>query len=559
MDMKLLHQKFCKETFGPTGVIEKFEPVYGEDFNFAYDVIDAIAKEEPARRAMVWCNVAGEKRTFTFGEMADYASRAARLFLDHGIRRGDRVMLVLKRHYQFWPAILGLHKIGAIAIPATHLLTAKDYVYRFESAGVSAIVASAEDGTPAHIEEAMASYPGLKTRFIVRGEKEGWLNFDRLAEETEPLAERLPTKVTDTMLLYFTSGTTGYPKMVCHDFSYPIAHIVTAKYWHNVDPDGLHLTVSETGWAKSVWGKLYGQWFLAAGIFVYDFDKFIPADLLEKIEEYKLTTFCAPPTIYRFLIKEGLERYDLSSLKYVTTAGEALNPEVFKQFEQKTGLRIHEAYGQTETTVLMGNFVGAPVEKVGSLGKAGPLYDVDIIGEDGQPLPPGEVGEIVVRTPDGVHPIGMFQKYYEGGGENAARTEDVWHDGLYHTCDTAWKDEDGFFWYVGRTDDVIKSSGYRIGPFEIESVLMELPQVLECGVSGVPDPIRGQVVKATIVLAKGYEPSDELAKEIQNYVKKQTAPYKYPRIVEFVDELPKTISGKIRRVELRQTGKTKVE
>ncbi len=559
MDMKLLHQKFCKETFGPTGVIKKFEPVYGEDFNFAYDVIDAIAKEEPARRAMVWCNVAGEKRTFTFGEMADYASRAARLFLDHGIRRGDRVMLVLKRHYQFWPAILGLHKIGAIAIPATHLLTAKDYIYRFESAGVSAIVASAEDGTPAHIEEAMASYPGLKTRFIVRGEKEGWLNFDRLAEETEPLAERLPTKVTDTMLLYFTSGTTGYPKMVCHDFSYPIAHIVTAKYWHNVDPDGLHLTVSETGWAKSVWGKLYGQWFLAAGIFVYDFDKFIPADLLEKIEEYKLTTFCAPPTIYRFLIKEGLERYDLSSLKYVTTAGEALNPEVFKQFEQKTGLRIHEAYGQTETTVLMGNFVGAPVEKVGSLGKAGPLYDVDIVGEDGQPLPPGEVGEIVVRTPDGVHPIGMFQKYYEGGGENAARTEDVWHDGLYHTCDTAWKDEDGFFWYVGRTDDVIKSSGYRIGPFEIESVLMELPQVLECGVSGVPDPIRGQVVKATIVLAKGYEPSDELAKEIQNYVKKQTAPYKYPRIVEFVDELPKTISGKIRRVELRQTGKTKVE
>ena len=455
MDMKQLHQKFCKETFGPTGMIEKFEPVYGEDFNFAYDVVDVIAKEEPSRRAMVWCNVAGEKRTFTFGEMADYAARAARLFLDHGIRRGDRVMLVLKRHYQFWPAILALHKIGAIAIPATHLLTAKDYVYRFESAGVSAIVASAEDDTPAHIEEAMASYPGLKTRFIVRGEKEGWLSFDRLVEETAPLAERLPTKVTDTMLLYFTSGTTGYPKMVCHDYSYPIAHIVTAKYWHNVDPDGLHLTVSETGWAKSVWGKLYGQWFLAAGIFVYDFDKFIPADLLEKIEEYKLTTFCAPPTIYRFLIKEGLERYDLSSLKYVTTAGEALNPEVFKQFEQKTGLRIHEAYGQTETTVLMGNFVGAPVEKVGSLGKAGPLYDVDIVGEDGQPLPPGEVGEIVVRTPEGVHPIGMFQKYYEGGGKYAARTEDVWHDGLYHTCDTAWKDEDGFFWYVGRTDDVI--------------------------------------------------------------------------------------------------------
>ena len=556
MDMKLLHQKFCRESFNEDGVIQHFEPVYDEHFNFAYDVIDEIARNEPERRAMVWCNVAGEQRSFTFGEISEYASRAAALFKEQGICRGDRVMLVLKRHYQFWFAILGLHKLGAIAIPATHLLTAKDFLYRFKSAGVTAIVASAEDDVCQHVEGAMKDYPDIRTRFIVRGEREGWLPFDAMIEKTAPMTQRMETLATDTLLLYFTSGTTGYPKMVCHDHTYPIAHIVTAKYWHNVDPDGLHLTVSETGWAKSVWGKLYGQWFLGAGIFVYDFDRFIPADLLAKIQEYKITTFCAPPTIYRFLIKEGLENYDLSSLKYVTTAGEALNPEVFRQFEQKTGLRIHEAFGQTETTVLMGNFVGAKDEKVGSLGKASPLYDVDIVDENDQPLPPGETGEIVVRTPEGVHPIGMFQKYYDGGDPEAAKTEDVWHDGYYHTCDTAWKDEDGFFWYVGRTDDVIKSSGYRIGPFEIESVLMELPQILECGVTGVPDPVRGTVVKATIVLAKGYTPSDELAKEIQTYVKKQTAPYKYPRVIEFVDELPKTISGKIRRVELRKSGKT---
>lgn len=552
MDVKKLHQQFCRETFDEEGVICGFEPIYEPNFNFAYDVVDVIAKEEPDRRAMVWCNVAGEERTLTFGEISEMSSRAAALLMAQGIRKGDRVMLVLKRHYQFWFIILALHKIGALAIPATHLLTKKDYIYRFRSAGVTAIVASGEDETCLHIEQAMEEYDDIHTRFIVRGQREGWLDFDRLVSETAPLSERIPTLASDTMLLYFTSGTTGYPKMVCHDFTYPIAHIITAKHWHNVDPDGLHLTVSETGWAKSMWGKLYGQWFLGAGIFVYDFDRFVPADLLEKLQQYKITTFCAPPTIYRFLIKEGLERYDLSSIQYVTTAGEALNPEVFRQFEQKTGLRIREAFGQTETTVLTGNFVGSNVYKVGSLGKASPLYDVDIVDENDQPVPPGTTGEIVVRTPNDIRPIGMFQKYYESDDENAARTEDTWHDGLYHTCDTAWKDEDGYFWYVGRTDDVIKSSGYRIGPFEIESVLMELPQVLECGVTGVPDPIRGTVVKATIVLAKGYEPSEQLVKEIQAYVKEQTAPYKYPRIIEFVDELPKTISGKIRRVELRK-------
>ncbi len=552
MDVKELHHQFCRETFDEEGVICGFEPVYEPNFNFAYDVVDVIAREEPERRAMVWCNVSGEEKILTFGEVSEMSSRAAALFTAQGIGRGDRVMLVLKRHYQFWFAILALHKIGAIGIPATHLLTKKDYIYRFRSAGVSAIIASGEDETCLHIEQAMEEYDGIKARFIVRGERDSWLDFDKLLETTAPLSARIPTLATDTMLLYFTSGTTGYPKMVCHDHTYPIAHIITAKHWHNVDPDGLHLTVSETGWAKSMWGKLYGQWFMGAGLFVYDFDRFVPADLLEKLQQYKVTTFCAPPTIYRFLIKEGLEHYDLSSIQYVTTAGEALNPEVFRQFEQKTGLRIREAFGQTETTVLMGNFVNSTVYKVGSLGKACPLYDVMIVDENDQPVPPGTTGEIVVRTPDGVRPIGMFQKYYESDDKDAARTEDVWHDGLYHTCDTAWMDEDGYFWYVGRTDDVIKSSGYRIGPFEIESVLMELPQILECGVTGVPDPIRGMVVKATIVLAKGYTPSDQLAREIQNYVKEQTAPYKYPRIIEFVDELPKTISGKIRRVELRK-------
>lgn len=552
MDMKLLHKQFCRETFDKDGVICGFEPVYEDNFNFAYDVIDRIAAEEPDRRAMVWCNVAGEERTFTFGQMSEMSARAATLFQAQGIKKGDRVMLVLKRHYQFWFAILALHKLGAIGIPATHLLTKKDYIYRFRSAGVSAIIATGEDETCAHIEQAMAEYDGIRARFIVRGEREGWLPFDKLIEETAPLSERIPTKATDTLLLYFTSGTTGYPKMVCHDHTYPIGHIITAKHWHNVDPDGLHLTVSETGWAKSMWGKLYGQWFMAAGIFVYDFDRFVPHDLLEKLQQYKVTTFCAPPTIYRFLIKEGLENYDLSSIQYVTTAGEALNPEVFRQFEQKTGLRIHEAFGQTETTVLLGNFVGSKTYKVGSLGKACPLYDVTIVDEEGNEVPPGATGEIVIRATPDHRPVGMFQKYFESDDKDAARTEDVWHDGLYHTCDTAWMDEDGYYWYVGRTDDVIKSSGYRIGPFEIESVIMELPQVLECGVTGVPDPIRGTVVKATIVLAKGFEPSDALAKEIQNYVKEQTAPYKYPRIIEFVDELPKTISGKIRRVELRK-------
>ena len=540
------HKKFCRETFDENGVICGFEAVYEDNFNFAYDVVDQLARMEPDRRAMVWCNEAGEERTFTFGEMSRYSNRAANLFAKYGIKKGDRVMLVLKRHYQFWFAILGLHKIGAIAVPATHLLTKKDLLYRFDAAGISAIVATAEGEFAAHVEDAAKEYGGLKARFLARGEREGWTSFDRELESCPDTFERRDFKASELMLLYFTSGTTGYPKMVCHNYLYPLAHIVTAKHWHNVQPDGLHLTVSETGWAKSVWGKIYGQWFLAAGIFVYDFDKFIPSHLLERIQKYKVTTFCAPPTIYRFLIKEGLENYDLSCLKYVTTAGEALNPEVFRRFKDYTGLMIMEAFGQTETTALTANYVGSHT-KVGALGKASPMYDLDVVDEEGNPVPNGEVGELVVRT-RGDKQLGMFVGYYEG----PEKTEEVWKDGVYHTLDTVWRDDDGFFWYVGRMDDVIKASGYRIGPFEIESVLMELPYILECGVTGAPDPVRGVVVKASIVLTKGTEPSDELVKEIQNYVKKQTAPYKYPRIVEFVEELPKTISGKIRRVELRK-------
>ncbi len=543
------YKNFCRETFDENGVLSGFEAVYEENFNFAYDVVDKIAEMEPDRRAMVWCNEEGEERTFTFGEISRYSNMAANLFTACGIKKGDRVMLILKRHYQFWFAILGLHKIGAIAVPATHLLTAKDLVYRFQAAGISAVVCTGEGEVSSHVEDAMESYEGIQNRFLVRecGEREGWISFDREIEKYPASFERRNFPASELMLLYFTSGTTGYPKMVCHNYLYPLAHIVTAKHWHNVQPDGLHLTVSETGWAKSVWGKIYGQWFLGAGIFVYDFDKFIPSHLLERIQKYKVTTFCAPPTIYRFLIKEGLEHFDLSSLQYVTTAGEALNPEVFRKFQEYTGLMIMEAFGQTETTALTANYVGTKT-KVGSLGKASPMYDLDVVDENGNPVPNGTVGELVVHT-RGEKQLGMFVGYYEG----PEKTEEVWKNGVYHTLDTVWRDDDGFFWYVGRMDDVIKASGYRIGPFEIESVLMELPYILECGVTGAPDPVRGVVVKASIVLTKGTEPSDALVKEIQDYVKKQTAPYKYPRIVEFVDELPKTISGKIRRVELRKT------
>ena len=547
MNMETFFEQYCTVGLDENGVLNTFAGNVPADFNFAYDVVDKIAAEEPDRRAMVWCNDHGEEKVFTFGDMSRYSNKAANLLQSMGVKKGDFVMLVLKRHYQFWFAVLALHKLGAVGVPATNLLTVKDYEYRFNAAGVTHIIATAEGNVTDNVDEACRTYPDIKSKLTVRGQKEGWLDFDALLEEQPDTWARVPTTKDEMLLLYFTSGTTGYPKMVTHNHAYPVAHIITAKYWHNVQVGGLHLTVSETGWMKSMWGKLYGQWFCGSGVFVYDMDKFVPAELLKRMEHYKVTTFCAPPTIYRFLVNEDLEKYDLSAICYYTTAGEALNPETFNSFQKVTGLKIMEAFGQTETTVLTLNPVGT-TPKVGSMGKPSPLYRVDLVNSEDQPVPPGEVGEIVFHLPEDEAQLGLFDGYYK----DAAQTAGVWHDGLYHTGDTAWKDEDGFFWYVGRTDDIIKSSGYRIGPFEVESVLMEHPAVMECAVTGAPDPVRGMVVKATIVLKQGYEAGADLTKELQDFVKKQTAPYKYPRIIDFVSELPKTISGKIKRADIRK-------
>ena len=544
-----VYEKFIETTLDENGVLNGIKFKNDDKFNFAFDVVDEIAKKSPDKVAMLHISNDGTERRFTFSDMSRHSSMAANYFRSLGIKKGDRVMLVLKRHYQFWFSILALHKIGAIVVPATNQLVDHDFEYRFNAGQISAIVCTA-DGDVAHqVELAAEKCPILKTRIIAHGEREGWHNFDKEYCEFSDVYDRPSPEDGafgyDPMLMFFTSGTTGYPKIAMHTHRYPLGHFITAKYWHNVDPNGLHFTISDTGWGKALWGKLYGQWLCEAGVFTYDFDRFVPDDILKLIGKYKITTFCAPPTMYRFFIKEDLEKYDLKSIKYATTAGEALNPEVFQQFLKATGIRLMEGFGQTETTLAIGNFVGSSI-KVGSMGKPSPLFDIDLITSDGERAKDGEVGEIVVRTDKG-SPCGLFMEYYR----DPEKTKEAWHDNIYHTGDTAWRDEDGFFWYVGRVDDLIKSSGYRIGPFEIESVIMELPYVLECAVSAAPDEIRGQVVKADIVLTKGTEKSDELKKEIQQYVKKHTAPYKYPRIVEFRDELPKTISGKIRRVDLR--------
>ncbi len=546
-----IHQKFCRETFYD-GQLVDFQPVYEGNFNFAYDVIDVIAEKEPDRRAMLWTNDKGEERTFSFSDIARYSIMAANMFTAAGIKKGDTVVLVLKRHYQFWFAVLGLHRIGAVGIPATHLLTKKDYIYRFNAAHVKAVIATCDGEVIEHINDALPESPTVSVKFSVKGSRDGWIDFDAELEKYSDKMERVETLATDPMLLYFTSGTTGMPKMVWQDFTYPLGHITTAKYWHNVIPDGLHFTISDTGWMKAMWGKLYGQWFMEAGIFVCDFDKFTPSELLPLFAKYNITTFCAPPTMYRFFIKEDLSKFDLSSITYATVAGEPLNPEVFYKFKEATGISLMEGFGQTETTCTLFNIVGS-TPKPGSMGKPSPAYNIDIVDSEGKTVPKGTVGELVLRTDNGKF-CGMFSGYYE----NPELTKEVWDNNIYHTGDTAWMDEDGYVWYVGRTDDIIKSSGYRIGPFEIESVIMQHPCCLECAITGVPDPIRGQVVKATIVLAKGYEPSEELKKEIQQFVKANTAPYKYPRVVEFVKELPKTISGKIRRVTIRGEEKDEI-
>ena len=517
-----------------------------EKFNFAFDLIDEMAQREPNKLAMLHISEDHTERRFTFKDIKRASAQCANYFKSLGIKKGDRVMLVLKRHYQFWFAMLGLNKLGAVAIPATNQLLVHDFEYRFQKAGVTAIVCTADGDTAAQVDIAAQNCPDLKHKLIVNGTREGWRSFD----EEYTLYSSHFNRTADTacgddlLLMFFTSGTSGYPKIAAHNHKYPLGHFHTARYWHNVDPDGLHFTISDTGWAKSMWGKMYGQWLCEGAIFVYDFNRFDAADILPMFAKYQITTFCAPPTMLRMMIKQDISKYDFSSVQHMTTAGEALNPEVYRQFEKATGLQIIEGFGQTESTMIIGNMVGAP-HKIGSMGKPAPIYPVDIVDADGKSVPVGETGEIVVDISRGL-PCGLSVGYY-GDPEKTAET---WCSDFYHTGDTAWRDEDGFYWYVGRVDDVIKSSGYRIGPFEIESVIMELPYVLECGVSAAPDEVRGQVVKASIVLVPGKEPTEELKKEIQKYVKEHTAPYKYPRIVVFRDSLPKTVSGKIQRNKL---------
>jgi len=546
VEEKLIVDKFITTTVDENGVCDSIKFHNEDKFNFAFDVVDEIGRKYPEKLAMLHIAEDMTERRFSFKDIKEASSQAANYFKSLGIKKGDRVLLVLKRNYQFWIAILGLHKLGAIAIPATNQLVVHDYEYRFNSAGVSAVVATADGKATDYIDEAQLNSPTLKIKIVANGEKEGWHNF--YAEyglfSRRFVRDENTACGDDPMIMLFTSGTTGYPKIATHSHKYPLGHFITAKYWHCVERDGIHFTISETGWGKALWGKLYGQWLCEGAVFVYDFDRFDASKILPMFAKYNITTFCAPPTMYRMLIKQDISQYDLSSIKHATTAGEALNPEVFKQFEKATGLRVHEGFGQTETTLSIANLNGTPI-KIGAMGKPTPLYDIDVVDPDGHPVADGETGEIVVRTDSNV-PCGLFLGYYN----NEEATKEVYHDGFYHTGDTAWRDEDGYLWYVGRVDDVIKSSGYRIGPFEIENVIMELPYVLECGVSAAPDEVRGQVVKASIVLTKGIEGTEELKKEIQDYVKKNTAPYKYPRIVVFRDELPKTISGKIIRNKL---------
>ena len=538
---KLLISDFIKCTEDERGVLTDIAFENEEKYNFAFDTVDALADKYPDKLAMLHLDAQKTERRFTFRDIKRASARAANYFKSLGIGKGDRVMLVLKRHYTFWFAILGLHKLGAVAIPATNQLKSHDFSYRFNAAGVKAIVCVGNDTTAAEVDLAASECPTLETRVMVGGKRDGWHDFEAESALFSTHFDRTEDTAcgSDPMLMFFTSGTTGYPKIACHSYKYALGHYPTARYWHDIRPSDLHLTISETGWGKALWGKLYGQWMAEGAVFTYDFDRFNAADILPLFGKYHITTFCAPPTMYRMLIKEDLSGYDLSSIRHATTAGEALNPEVFSQFKKATGLSIMEGFGQTETTLTIANMAGT-TSKLGSMGRAMPLYDIDIVDADGNSVGTGENGEIVVRT-DKRTPCGLFLGYY--GDEE--KTREVWHDGMYHTGDVAWRDEDGFFYYVSRIDDVIKSSGYRIGPFEIENVIMELPYVLECGVSAAPDEVRGQVVKASIVLTKGTEPTEELKREIQEYVKTHTAPYKYPRIVVFRDELPKTISGKI--------------
>ncbi len=578
--MRNINERYLKETFNGNGVLETLDLNIPKDFNFAYDCVDDIASAEPDRPAMVWCNPEGEEHTFSFGDMKKWSDKTANVLKAHGVGKGSMVLVILRRHYQFWFTALALHKLGAIMIPATFMLKEHDLEYRIKSAEVTHIICTNCGFIPDVVDNTVPKCPSIEKLFIVNGGggglidsaddptlgsalsgpekicaasaiRKGWIDFNTEVRQASEDFERVHTMATDPFLMYFSSGTSGQPKMVLLDGSYPLAHILTAKHWHNVVSDGgIHFTIADTGWGKAVWGKLYGQWLMEACIMTYDFDRFDAAQILQLIQDYKITTLCCPPTMYRMMMLEDVDAYDLSSLVYSTTAGEALNPDLFVAWKEHTGLTIFEGFGQTETPLTVANITNMQ-PKPGSMGKPSPLYHVAILDEDDKECAPGATGEICIELKDydgwsGVP--GILMEYYK----DPERTAAAKHDGWYHTGDTAWKDEDGYLWYVGRNDDVIKSSGYRIGPFEIESVLLEHDAVAECAITGVPDPIRGMSVKATIVLAKGFEPSDELTKELQTWCKKQTAPYKYPRIISYLDELPKTVNGKIRRSAIRE-------
>lgn len=545
-------ERFVKQTHftSQEDFIKNFRIEVPENFNFGYDVVDAWAAEDLEKEAILWTNDKGACIHFSYADLKKYTDQTASYFQSLGIGHGDKVMLILKRRYEFWYSIIALHKLGAVVIPATHLLTKKDIVYRCNAASIKMIVMAGEEVITKHVIDAMPESPTVEKLVSIGPDiPEGFLDFHKGIDNAAPFVRPEHVNTNDDIsLMYFTSGTTGEPKMVAHDFTYPLGHIVTGSFWHNLHKDSLHLTIADTGWGKAVWGKLYGQMIAGATVFVYDHEKFTPADILQKIHDYHITSLCAPPTIYRFLIREDLSKYDLSSLEYCTTAGEALNYSVYETFLKITGIRLMEGFGQTETTLTLATFPWME-PKPGSMGVPNPQYEIDLIKPDGRSAEDGEQGQIVVRTNHG-KPLGLFKEYYRA----PELTHEAWHDGVYYTGDVAWRDEDGYYWFVGRADDVIKSSGYRIGPFEVESALMTHPAVVECAITGVPDEIRGQVVKATIILAKDYKDKagDALIKELQDHVKRVTAPYKYPRVIEFVDELPKTISGKIRRVEIRQ-------
>lgn len=543
--MSSIYQRFCTEIKDENGGLKKLTLNYPDNFNFGYDVVDEYAAVSPDKRAMVWCNVENEEHIFTFLDVKRYSNKMANVFREYGIGRGDRVMLVLKRHYEYWFAAVALHKLGAVMIPATHMLTVDDFVYRINASGVKAIVCTAQDDVPSTIKQALGKSEKTPMLWCVQKDVEGFFNLTSQMKTAGDAFDRVETSVTDPMMLYFTSGTTGYPKGVIHDFTYPLAHIVTAKYWQQAQDDGLHFTVAETGWAKASWGKIYGQWLIGSAVMIYDFDNFDPKQLVTVINRYGVTSFCAPPTVYRYLVRKGIE--SMPTLRHASTAGEMLAPEVFRKFTQETGIPLCEGYGQTETTLLMANFKGRQ-PKEGAMGTVSPFYNIELRDKDGKQVPDGQIGEVVIIPPASGKQAGVFTGYLD----NEEQYKYVWRGGVYHTGDAAYRDSDGLYWFHGRFDDIIKTGGFRVGPYEIENVLMEHPAVVECSVIGVPDKLRGQAIKAVIVPGHGYEPTRELELAIKEFCNRRLAEYKWVRLVEFVSAMPKTISGKIKKTELRK-------